>query len=514
MVDAGRITPTWRRTNVRESTFDHRLRETFQFYPALHTIWAGYGVDVISVDKHSRRESMHKWGQYGLVLGVGLIAVALLLTWARPTRSAANEGSASTLPEGWSQRAAGTSPSGLQAGRLQARALAGTNAAALTPEQHVANLLQRFVVSRREILDRFAAKTGLETPPEYREFLNLLEQGDWETIHKEFLRLSEQRKTEPFSQARLTLWPVLFEAYGVAEVAKEWPAQDLLDYGKRVLDAVPTGGIYVGGTDEGRFIPTLLNNASEEPRIVLTQNALADKTYMEYLQFLYGTAIQFPTEQQEAQAFQQIVQRLGKKTEDNRIEIGGQQAVMAINSLLVQTMARNNPGVPFAIQESYPLEETYTGAQLTGPLYTYTEPAPGSGDATKSSEAPAAATPSQVVNYWQDTVKQLQSDTGLDLSDLTRNAYAKLAMGQANILMAQGNFTEAELTLKLASDLSPSFAESTLKLAAIYSQSGRKTDALELIDTAILHAEKRAQDPSSPLEQFRRLRAELLAPKP
>lgn len=455
---------------------------------------------------------MHKWGQYGLVLGVGLIAVALLLTWARPTRPAANEGSASTLPEGRSQRA-GTSPSGMQAGRLQARAQAGTNAAALSPEQHVANLLQRFVTSRREILDRFAAKTGLETPPEYREFLNLLEHGDWETIHQEFLRLSEQRKTEPFSQARLTLWPVLFEAYGVSEVAKEWPAQDLLDYGKRVLDAVPTGGIYVGGTDEGRFIPTLLNNASEEPRIVFTQNALADKTYMDYLQFLYGTSIQFPTEQQQAEAFQQIVQRFGKKTEDNRIEVGGQQAVMAINSLLVQTMARNNPGIPFAIQESYPLEETYTGARLNGPLYTYTEPTPANGDGTKSTETPAA-TPSQIVRYWQDTVKQLQSDTGPDLSDLTRNAYAKLAMGQANILMAQGNFTEAELTLKLASDLSPGFAESTLKLAAIYSQSGRNTDALELIDTAILHAEKRAQDPSSPLEQFRRLRAELLAPKP
>lgn len=466
-----------------------------------------------SVGNYPGRERMHKRGHFGLVLGVGLIALALLLTWFRPNHSNAGKGSGEIHPDARLGRSSLPAPSGTQASRLQARNLAITNAAAITPEQHVAQLLQRFVASRREILDRYAAKLGLETPPEYREFLTLLEEGDWGSIQKAYLALSAQRKVEPISQASLSLWPVLFEAFGVAEVVNEWPAQALLDYGKLVLDAVPAGGVYVGGTDEGRFIPTLLNNASEEPRIVFTQNALADKTYMDYLQFLYGSSIQFPSEQQHRQAFEQIVQRFGKKSEDGRVVVSGQQAVMGINSLLVQAMAQNNPGVPFAIQESYPLQETYTGARLTGPLYTYSEPAPANGGAAKSGESPASS-PSEVVHYWQDAVKRLQSDAGPDLPDMARNAYAKLATGQANILMAQGSFTEAELTLKLASDLSPGFAESTLQLAAIYTQSGRTTDALELIDTAILHAEKRANDPSSPLESFRRLRAQLLAPKP
>src|SRR6185437_12103415 len=84
------------------------------------------------------------------------------------------------------------------------------------------------------------------------------------------------------------VWPAVLETWGVAEQAHEWPAQKLLDYGDAVIGSLRPGMIYVGGTDPGRFIPTLLNETGEGDRhIVLTQNALADNTYLDYVDFLY-----------------------------------------------------------------------------------------------------------------------------------------------------------------------------------------------------------------------------------
>ena len=66
------------------------------------------------------------------------------------------------------------------------------------------------------------------------------------------------------SPEQLKLFAALFETHGVAEIAHDWPAQQLLDYGNSVLGALRPGMIYLGGTDAGRFIPTLLND-TEDP---------------------------------------------------------------------------------------------------------------------------------------------------------------------------------------------------------------------------------------------------------
>src|SRR5947207_14598523 len=86
-----------------------------------------------------------------------------------------------------------------------------------------------------------------------------------------------------------SLWPAILESFGVAESAHDWPAQKLLDYGNAILGSLRPEMVYVGGTDPGRFIPTLLNETGEgERHVVLTQNALADNSYLDYVRFLYN----------------------------------------------------------------------------------------------------------------------------------------------------------------------------------------------------------------------------------
>ena len=160
-------------------------------------------------------------------------------------------------------------------------------------------------------------------------------------------------------------WQAVHETYGVAEVAHDWPAQDALDYGDAVLDALRPGMVYVGGTDAGRFIPTLLNETSDgEQHVVLTQNALADGTYIQYLGFLYGDQMATLTGDDSQQAFQNYMadaqKRLTHDQEfpqepkqvqpgediqmtDGRVQVSGQVAVMMVAENLLNTLMSEKP---------------------------------------------------------------------------------------------------------------------------------------------------------------------------
>jgi beta-lactamase regulating signal transducer with metallopeptidase domain len=61
-------------------------------------------------------------------------------------------------------------------------------------------------------------------------------------------------------------------------------------YADGIIDSIPPGSIYFGGTDPGRGVPTEFSksHADADPFYILTQNALADGTYLDYLRNMYG----------------------------------------------------------------------------------------------------------------------------------------------------------------------------------------------------------------------------------
>ena len=105
--------------------------------------------------------------------------------------------------------------------------------------------------------------------------------------------------------------------------------------------------ILFGGTDPGRFVPTyMIFSANVRPDVfLLTQNALADNTFMNVTRDLYGDQIWIPAMQDSAKAFQIYVSEVqsGKrqahadlKIENGRVQVSGALGVMgAIVSLPV-----------------------------------------------------------------------------------------------------------------------------------------------------------------------------------
>src|SRR5207245_7997099 len=162
-----------------------------------------------------------------------------------------------------------------------------------------------------------ARRSNKELSPEAERFFDALEAGNWEEINarwKELANRSGQYADSDREPHRDPSWAEILDAYGVAEQAHLWPAQKLLDYGQAVLGSLRPGMVYVGGTDNGRWIPELLNETgSEEPHIIVTQNALADGTYLDFVNTLYGDQMTTLSSEDSQRAFQDYMNDAQKR---------------------------------------------------------------------------------------------------------------------------------------------------------------------------------------------------------
>jgi hypothetical protein len=268
-----------------------------------------------------------------------------------------------------------------------------------------------------------------------------------------------------------------------------------LDYGNAILDSLRPGMVYVGGTDPGRFIPTFLNETSDgEHHVVLTQNAMADGTYLKYVDFLYGGNFGTLNGDDSQSAFQQYMadaQRRLKHDEDfpnepkqirpgedirntdGRLEVSGQVAAMAINELLLQDFMNKNPDATFALEESFPLKSFYSNSVPLGPIMELR-----AADAQTTFNSDTAG---QVVDYWRDIAQQLMSDVDVPEGSAARKTYSKMISSQAN-LMADHNFTaDAEQAYRLAAQVEPGSPEAAYGLANLLARDGRAQEAQQVI---------------------------------
>jgi hypothetical protein len=369
---------------------------------------------------------------------------------------------------------------------------------ALTAEQIVAGKLSQFGRSRHDIVHAISRRSGKDVPPEIEAFFDAVEEGNWDQIHTLWQALAKRSGQYDYSTHSPELdefWPAVLEAYGAAEAAHLWPAQKLLDYGDGVLGALRPGMVYVGGTDPGRFIPTFLNETiGSEPHVVLTQNALADGRYQDYLRFLYSDQIGLPTAEDSQRAFQEYTTdaqkrlehdqqfpdepkqvRPGEKIEmtDGKVQVSGQVAVMLINERLLQMILDQNPDATFALEESFPLKTTYAGAAPLGPLMELRA------DTVNAVTADSAA---QSVDYWRTMTQQLLAEPDLSSDSEVRKAYGHMAQAQANLL-ADHNFNDqAEQAYRLASTLSPDGLDPVKGLSELLAREGRGAEAVQLLD--------------------------------
>jgi hypothetical protein len=263
--------------------------------------------------------------------------------------------------------------------------------------------MTRLVAEKRAQARELAGTQTNPVPSDVWRFFSAAERGDWRGTTNLFERLQKasgraagyrspptgfwgearawwdaftkgRRTFQPTPALNTALWCTVHETLGVAEVFHDWDGKLLHRYGQDIIESIPTNSIYFGGTDPGRFVITALSKSHREARpfFTLTQNALADGTYLDYLRQMYGSRIYIPTMADSQNAFSEYLQdaqerlKAGKltpgedvRTVNNRVQVSGQVAVMQINARLVKIIFDKNPEREFYVEESFPLDWMY-----------------------------------------------------------------------------------------------------------------------------------------------------------
>ena len=246
-----------------------------------------------------------------------------------------------------------------------------------------------------------------------------------------------------------------------------------------------TNAIFFGGTDPGRFVPTYMIYCAKVRSDVylITQNALADNTYMSVMRDLYGDMIWIPSQQDSNYAFQKYVEdvQAGRipagaevQFQDGRVSVQGVQGVMMINGILAKMIFEANKHKhPFYVEESYVIPW----------MYPYLEP---HGLIMKiNAETLPSLSPDVVQNdrkFWDWYAQRLLSNPKFTRDVVARKTFSKLRGAIAGIYAYRRMYPEAEYAFQQAIDLYPLSPEANFRLADVLMQQRKFTDARQLIE--------------------------------
>lgn len=377
-----------------------------------------------------------------------------------------------------------------------------------TPEEIVTAKLVLFVKKQRQLAYAMAEHFKTPVTDDIERFFDAAEAGRYEEMTAIYKSLRQQRESGTDAPWYGPQWRAVIETQGAADAVHDWPAQMLLDYGNAVLESLRPGMIYAGGTDPGCFIPTMLNETSDgKQHIVLTQNALADNTYLKYLNFLYGDKMVTLTEADSQRAFQEYIADAQKRFEHDQqfpnepkqvkpgediritdtrgIQVSGQVAVMAINERLFQMLMDKNPDAPFALEESFPFQSTFANATTLGPVMELR--------VQDEQNALTAERAAQSVDYWRAIAEQLISDPATPDNSDPRKAYSKLVSSQAGLLLDRGYAAEAEQAFRIANEICPSSPEAVFRYVNLLVSQNRMADAGRVAENATKAAPENQQ---------------------
>ena len=243
--------------------------------------------------------------------------------------------------------------------------------------------------------------------------------------------------------------------------------------------------IFFGGTDPGRFVPTyMIYSANFRPDVYLiTQNALADGTYMSVERDLYGDEIWIPSSDDSAEAFNIYVDEVQRgvrpangdlKIENGRVQVTGALGVMEINGILTKMMWDHD-----RLRHSFYVEESY----VIPWMYPYLSPhgliMKLNADRTPYDSKTAA----KDRDFWDWYVRRLLSDPMYRRDFAGQKSFSKLRAALAGLYSKQGRHADAAQAYREACLLYPASPEASFRYAQEILLPTRRWDvALELMD--------------------------------
>ena len=354
--------------------------------------------------------------------------------------------------------------------------------------------LQEFAAQKHKQMEALAAKLHLDVPPQALELFKAAEAGDCLAVSNAYARL--QQLSSPSEGSHLipgltnVLYVPIHETWGAYEFC-DWNPALLEQYAGGILGSMSTNSVYFGGTDPGRFVITMFSDARESPiavltpKFVITQNALVDTRYLEYLRLTQGDRLWLPSTNDVGDAFQQCVSDMRKRQQkgeqlgpdeqvDSAGRIRGVVAVMNLNGMLARKIFDHNKQKhPFFVEESY----------VIAWMYPYMEP---HGLILKLNNEPLKeldpAVMAQDRKFWDGLSKELLADPRFLGNESARKAYSKMRSSIGGLYVYRHLTDEAEAVFKQALELYPASPEANFRLAQLYMDQGHSDKAIRVLE--------------------------------
>jgi len=276
-----------------------------------------------------------------------------------------------------------------------------------------------------------------------------------------------------------------------------------------------TNAIFFGGTDPGRFVPTYMIYCAKvrQDIYLITQNALADNTYMNVMRDLYGDQIWIPSPVDNNRAFQEYINAV--KTgriqagadvilKDGKISVQGVGGVMQINGILTRWIFDHNqyitetktdeatrpvgaaivpadpaidPKTGLPPKRSFYVEESY----VIPWMYPYLTP---HGLIMKLNNKKTPISSEMIKNdreFWNWYCNRLLNNKKFLRDIVARKTFSKLRSAIAGLYEARGNYKEAEYAFKQALQLYDLSPEANFRLADMWSKMRKYDEGIDLI---------------------------------
>ena len=131
--------------------------------------------------------------------------------------------------------------------------------------------------------------------PGFAPFFAVAARGDWLGVSNafaEFRKHAGQYEHSGTTDERLrgVKWQAVIEIRGAFDACYEGDEKYAAAYAVDIIGSLPPGSIDFGGTDPGRFLITGMqkSHVHGDPFFTLTQNALADNSYVDYARCTTG----------------------------------------------------------------------------------------------------------------------------------------------------------------------------------------------------------------------------------
>ena len=306
-------------------------------------------------------------------------------------------------------------------------------------------------------------------------------------------------------------------------------------YGHDMLKNCDRDAVVYGGTDPGRFVPTYMifvdsfqpkrwrkdPNFDRRDLYIITQNALADQTYMNYIRGHYDTGrekmdrwyhrllgrdklypkdpLRLPNDQEFNMIFSEVVQSAQNNPQSGvtfqrdamgkvvRASVQGVEGVFAINGAIAKWIFDQNKAKhTFYVEESYPIPW----------MYPYLEPF---GLFMKLNKEPIKEISREVVRrdmaLWSAMDAEFMGNPKFVRDDVARKSFSKLRSSIGGVYLFRGMHREAEKSLRQSLDFYPASAEARSRLTECLVNQGRFDEALVICEEWL------ALDPFNPAPQ-------------